>query len=74
MTLLNLQKIIKLGLIEKDFLPYCLFNELKNQTFDNINEVVGQELVLYSDKYKVAGRVDCIARYKGDISIIDFKE
>jgi ATP-dependent exoDNAse (exonuclease V) beta subunit len=28
---------------------------------------------LYSDKYKVAGRVDCVAEYKGTLSIIDFK-
>ena len=58
---------------KKDFLPYCLFNELKNQTFDNINDVIGQELVLYSDKYKVAGRTDLIANYKGELSIVDFK-
>ena len=58
---------------KKDFLPYCLFNELKNQTFDNINDVIGQELVLYSDKYKIAGRSDLIANYKGELSIVDFK-
>ena len=58
---------------KKHFLPYCLFEQLKNQTFDNINDIYAQEAGLYSDKYKVAGRVDCIARYKGDISIIDFK-
>ena len=58
---------------KKDFLPYCLFNELKNQTFDNINGVIGQELVLYSDKYKVAGRTDLIANYRGELSIVDFK-
>ena len=58
---------------KKNFLPYCLFEQLKNQTFDNINDIYAQEAGLYSDKYKVAGRVDCIARYKGDISIIDFK-
>ena len=58
---------------KKDFLPYCLFNELKNQTFDNINGVIGQELVLYSDKYKIAGRTDLIANYKGELSIVDFK-
>ena len=58
---------------KKDFLPYCLFNELKNQTFDNINGVLGQELVLYSDKYKVAGRTDLIANYRGELSIVDFK-
>ena len=58
---------------KKDFLPYCLFNELKNQTFDNINDVIGQELVLYSDKYKISGRTDLIANYKGELSIVDFK-
>ena len=58
---------------KKDFLPYCLFNELKNQTFDNINDVIGQELVLYSDKYKIAGRTDLIANHKGELSIVDFK-
>ena len=58
---------------KKDFLPYCLFNELKNQTFDNINGVIGQELVLYSDKYKIAGRTDLIANYRGELSIVDFK-
>ena len=58
---------------KKDFLPYCLFTELKNQTFDNINEVIAQEITLYSDKYKVAGRTDLIAEYKGELSIVDFK-
>ena len=58
---------------KKDFLPYCLFNELKDKTFDNINEVIAQEITLYSDKYKVAGRVDCIAEYDGILSVIDFK-
>ena len=58
---------------KKNFLPYCLIEQLKNHTFDNINDIYAQEAGLYSDKYKVAGRVDCIARYKGDISIIDFK-
>jgi genome maintenance exonuclease 1 len=58
---------------KKDFLPYCLFNELKDKTFDNINEVIGQEITLYSDKYKVAGRTDLIANYRGELSIVDFK-
>ena len=58
---------------KKDFLPYCLFNELKDKTFDNINEVIGQELVLYSDKYKIAGRTDLIANYQHQLSIVDFK-
>ena len=39
----------------------------------NIDNIYAQEAGLYSDKYKVAGRVDCIAEYKGTLSIIDFK-
>ena len=39
----------------------------------NIDEIYAQECSLYSDKYKVAGRVDCIAKYKGTPSVIDFK-
>ena len=38
-----------------------------------MNNVHAQEAGLYSDKYKVAGRVDCIAEYDGKLSIIDFK-
>ena len=58
---------------EKHFLPYCLFNQLKEQALCNINGIYAQEAGLYSDKYKVAGRVDCIAEYNGVPSIIDFK-
>ena len=57
----------------KDFLPFCLFNQLKDQALCNLNNIYAQEAGLYSDKYKVAGRVDCIAGYKGIPSIIDFK-
>jgi genome maintenance exonuclease 1 len=39
----------------------------------NIDDIHAQECSLYSDKYKVAGRVDCIAKYNGVLSIIDFK-
>ena len=58
---------------KKNFLPYCLFNQLKSKVFANINNIHAQEAGLYSDKYKVAGRVDCIAEYNGVLSIIDFK-
>ena len=58
---------------EKDFLPLCLFNQLRDKVLVNISEIYAQECGLYSDKYKVAGRVDCIAKYKGVLSIIDFK-
>ena len=58
---------------KKDFLPWCLFGQLKEKVLGNINEIYAQECGLYSDKYKVAGRVDCIAKYNNVLSIIDFK-
>ncbi len=57
----------------KNFLPWCLFKELRRKALGNINNIHAQECGLYSDKYKVAGRVDCIAEYKDTLSIIDFK-
>ena len=57
---------------EKDFLPWCLFKQLRS-ALDKIDNIHAQEAGLYSDKYKVAGRVDCIAEYNGVLSVIDFK-
>ena len=58
---------------KKKFLPYVLFNQLRESVLQKIDNVNAQEGGLYSDKYKVAGRVDCIAEYEGKLSIIDFK-
>ena len=58
---------------KKDFLPWCLFVQLRDKALNNIDEIYAQECSLYSDKYKVAGRADCIAKYKGVPSVIDFK-
>ena len=58
---------------KKKFLPYVLFNQLKESVLQKIDNIYAQECGLYSDKYKVAGRVDCIAEYEGKLSIIDFK-
>ena len=58
---------------KKNFLPWCLFTQLQKFLDNYVNEIYAQECGLYSDKYKVAGRVDCIAEYKGTLSIIDFK-
>ena len=59
-------------LSKQDVLPVALFATIKSE-LDNINNIRIQEGGLYSDKLKVAGRVDCIAEYKGKISVIDFK-
>ena len=58
---------------KKKFLPYTLFKQLRNSVLQKVNNIYAQECGLYSDKYKVAGRVDCIAEYNGVLSIIDFK-
>jgi ATP-dependent exoDNAse (exonuclease V) beta subunit len=40
---------------------------------DRIDNVIAQEIALYSDRLMVAGRCDCIAEFDGVLSIIDFK-
>jgi hypothetical protein len=59
-------------LSNQDVLPIALFTILKPE-LDDINNIVLQEGGLYSDKWGIAGRVDCIAEYKGKLSVIDFK-
>ena len=58
---------------KKNFLPYVLFGQLKPVLMQKVNNILAQECGLYTDKYRVAGRVDCIAAYNGVKSIIDFK-
>ena len=58
---------------EKKFLPFCLFKQLENKVLQKIDNIRSQECALFSNKYRVAGRVDCIAEYDGKLSIIDFK-
>lgn len=49
-----------------------MFNKFKHvlQAIDNIH---CQELALYSDHLRMAGRVDCIAEFEGRRAVIDFK-
>ena len=56
----------------KNFLAWCLFTQMRD-TLGNINNIKCLEASLYSDTLKVAGQVDCIAEYKGNLSVIDFK-
>ena len=49
------------------------FNALKKEMDQHFGKVYGQEIALYSDFLEMAGRVDCIAEYKGKLSIIDYK-
>lgn len=38
-----------------------------------LNNILLQEAALYSNLLKIAGRVDCIAEYKGKLAVVDFK-
>jgi genome maintenance exonuclease 1 len=58
---------------KEKFLPHALFTQLRDKLLTRIDNIHSQEAGLYSDKYKVAGRVDCIAEFDGVLSIIDFK-
>ena len=57
----------------KDYpLPVFMFHTSKD-VLDRINNIYLQEAALYSDHLEVAGRVDCIGEFDGELSIIDFK-
>ncbi len=57
----------------KELLPYMLFQQLRKSVLTDINNIDLLEGTLWSDKLRIAGRVDCIAEYKGVLSVIDFK-
>mgnify|MGYP003339125686 CR=1 FL=1 len=55
-------------------LPTTKFLFLKAKPFlDRINNIHALEKSLYSDYLGLAGRVDCIAEYEGELAVIDFK-
>lgn len=65
-TLYNKEPDLRSGMVREHynrFLPYL----------QNINNISGIEIPLYSDKMKVAGTADCVAEYNGVLSIIDYK-
>jgi len=57
----------KLSMLDK--IMWQSFQPILNR-IDNIH---AQEIALYSDHLRLAGRVDCIAEFDGKLSIIDFK-
>lgn len=63
-------------LLNKDVKPNIfdleVFNSIKPR-LDKISEVHCLETQLFSHHLRVAGTVDCIARYAGKMSVIDFK-
>jgi len=55
-----------------DPLPFTLFQVAK-PSLNRINNIHVLEGSLYSDYLSVAGRVDCIAEFDGELAVIDFK-
>ena len=49
-----------------------MFYHIKPE-LDKINNIHAIERTLYSEYYGLAGRVDCIAEYEGELAVIDFK-
>lgn len=57
----------------KSFLDKQTFTSLKAILDKYVNNIRVQEAHLYSDHFRVAGQVDCIADFYGKLSVIDFK-
>jgi len=53
-------------------LDLAMWNSFK-PVLSRIDNIHAQEIALYSDHLRLAGRVDCIAEFDGKLSIIDFK-
>ena len=49
------------------------FQYIKPFLDKHIGTIAGLEIPLYSDKLRVAGRVDCIAQWDNKLAIVDFK-
>jgi ATP-dependent exoDNAse (exonuclease V) beta subunit len=49
------------------------FNSIKKSLDVNLEVIRGIEVPLYSDRLKLAGRCDCVGKWSGKNSIIDFK-
>ena len=47
--------------------------KISKSTLDNIDNIHALESSLYSKELGIAGTVDCIAEYEGELAIIDFK-
>lgn len=50
------------------------FSPLADSLDANMNEVLGIECMLYSDKLKIAGATDVMCRWKGKRTVLDFKQ
>ena len=59
----------------KDAMPISLekFNTIRPYLDENVDEIYGIELQMYSDQLKTAGTADLICSYNGTPTVLDFK-
>ena len=58
----------------KDILPSTKARWIAaRDSLNNIDNIHALEKPLYSEYFGIAGRVDCIAEYNGELAVIDFK-
>ena len=57
------------------FMPNVIqnFTDFKSVLDERLTNIRAQEVPLYSDHLRLAGRVDCVAEFDGILSIVDFK-
>lgn len=65
----------KFGALYDKALPDAkiLFHKLRDSLNESVTEIRALETQLWSPYLKVAGTVDCIGMYDGELSVIDFK-
>ena len=51
----------------------AVYVNMKKELVQRVSEVHGLEQPMYSDTLRLAGTADCIARYDGVLSLVDFK-
>jgi hypothetical protein len=49
------------------------FGQIRPILDEHVTKIYGLEVPLWSDTMRVAGRVDCLAEWDGELAIIDFK-
>lgn len=69
--LLNELTDMKIRMMMPDIKDFFL--QLRPLIDANVGLVYGLEQALYSDKYSMAGRTDCIAEWNTKLSIVDYK-
>lgn len=68
----SVHTIVEKYLKNEPFQPTIDFGIIKG-LLEPIGTIHAQEVTLWSDFFQVAGRVDCIAEFAGELAVIDFK-